>query len=129
MTRTVFGWLVAGLALVGSMTALRGAADSPALEGVVRSEAEGLMEGVIVIAQREGSRVLTAVTTNERGQYTFPRTHVKPGKYAITIRAAGYMLPDDRVAVPVVLKTAAQLDLALQPASADQIAHQMTSVE
>jgi streptogramin lyase len=122
--------MLAGLlALAANAVVLRSAADVPALVGTVRSETEGLMEGVIVIAQRDGSRVLTAVTTNERGQYTFPRTHLRPGKYALTIRAAGYVLSGDRVAVPIVRSASAQVDLALQTASTDQIAHQMTSVE
>ena len=38
-----------------------------ALAGAVTSQAEGKMEGVVVIAQREGSPVLVAVTSDAKG--------------------------------------------------------------
>lgn len=106
-------------------TAISGAPESPALAGSVRSDAEGAMEGVVVIAQREGSTILTAVTTDARGQFTFPRTHVTTGRYALRIRAAGYVLPGDAVPVEVGARTATQA-LTLKTATADQLAHQLT---
>src|SRR5258708_5394416 len=70
------------------------AASRTVLTGRVTSQAEGAMEGVAVIAQRDGSGILTSVVTNDRGQYAFPRSRLEPGSYSITIRAAGYELPD-----------------------------------
>src|SRR5262249_39953276 len=130
MKRALLSVFFAGLAvLAATITPLRGAADTPALAGAVRSNAEGLMEGVVVTAQREGSSVLTAVTTNEHGQYAFPRSHLPAGKYTVTIRAAGYVLPGERAAVQVEPEKSAHLDLTLKAASQDQLAHQLTSVE
>ena len=100
------------------------------LTGSVTSKAEGLMEGVVVIAQREDSSVLTAVTTDASGQYRFPRNRVEPGKYTIAIRAAGYMLPGTGpTLVEVGSREPSRLDLALRESSRDELAHQMTSVD
>src|SRR5215471_16523884 len=64
----------------------------PALTGIVSSEAEGKMEGVVVTAHQSGSIVEVSVTTNAEGRYSFPRTHLKPGEYTLAIRAVGYDL-------------------------------------
>ena len=61
-----------------------------ALIGTVRSKKEGPMEGVIVTATKQGSTVLTAVTTDSSGRFAFPRDHLSAGDYAIAIRAIGY---------------------------------------
>ena len=55
--------LVAAASFRGLAAAQNGSAD--ALTGIVTSKAEGPMEGVIVIATRSGSTVLTSVTTDE----------------------------------------------------------------
>ena len=69
------------------------AADAqPALTGVVTSEAEGKMEGVVVTAHQSGSIVQVSVTTDAQGRYSFPRSHLKPGEYALATRAVGYDL-------------------------------------
>src|SRR5689334_25373426 len=79
-----------------------------ALTGVVSSEAEGKMEGVVVTAHQSGSIVQVSVTTDAQGRYSFPRSHLKPGEYALAIRAVGYDLdypgkatvaPEDRKSV------------------------------
>src|SRR3979490_367228 len=61
-----------------------------ALTGVVSSEAEGKMEGVVITAHRPGSIVQVSVTTDAEGRYSFPRTHLEPGQYTLSIRAVGY---------------------------------------
>src|SRR3974390_175889 len=61
-----------------------------ALTGVVSSEAEGKMEGVVVTARRAKSIVQVSVTTDAEGRYTFPRDRLEPGDYALAIRAVGY---------------------------------------
>src|ERR1700681_4443653 len=68
------------------------ASDSVALSGVVGSQQEGFMEGVVVSARRDGANFTVSVVSDAQGRYTFPRTHMKPGKYALTIRAVGYDL-------------------------------------
>ena len=126
----VLGSMLMGLlALVASVVPPDAAGDVPALVGEVRSQAEGAMEGVVVMAEREGSTVLTAVTTNERGQYAFPRTHLQPGRYRVAIRAAGYVLPGGRATVQIAGEASARLDLSLQAATREQLAAQLTNLE
>ena len=62
----------------------------PALTGIVSSEAEGKMEGVVVTARQGKSIVEVSVTTDAEGRYSFPRTHLKPGQYTLSTRAVGY---------------------------------------
>jgi len=62
----------------------------PALTGIVSSEAEGKMEGVVVTARQGKSIVEVSVTTDADGRYSFPRTHLKPGQYILSTRAVGY---------------------------------------
>ena len=52
------------------------------------------MEGVVVNARRDGANFTVSVVTDAQGKYSFPRTHLEPGKYAVTIRAVGYDLTD-----------------------------------
>ena len=53
----------------------------PALTGVVRSAAEGRMEGVVVTARREGATFTVSVVSDAQGRYAFPHTHLEPGPY------------------------------------------------
>src|SRR5262245_24059200 len=62
----------------------------PALTGIVSSEAEGKMEGVVVTARQSKSIVQVSVTTDAEGRYSFPRSHLQPGQYTLSIRAVGY---------------------------------------
>jgi virginiamycin B lyase len=66
--------------------------DPVALSGVVSSQQEGVMEGVVVSARRDGANFTVSVVSDAQGKYSFPRSHVEPGKYALTIRAVGYDL-------------------------------------
>ena len=50
------------------------------------------MEGVLVSVKKDGSTITTTVVTNDKGQYSFPADRLEPGKYTISIRAAGYVL-------------------------------------
>jgi streptogramin lyase len=96
-----------------------------ALTGNVASKEEGTMEGVLVSAKRVGSTITITVVTNAKGEYSFPRDRLKPGKYAIAIRAIGYELPNP-TQVDVAAKDAA-LDLNL--VKTKDLEHQLSSGE
>src|SRR4051794_37911561 len=80
------------LALTGPLPASGQAQTSGTLSGQVSSTEEGAMEGVLVSAKRDGSHFTTTVVSNDKGQFSFPAANLEPGKYSITIRAAGYTL-------------------------------------
>src|SRR3974390_1818756 len=62
------------------------------LTGVVSSDAEGAMEGVVVSAKKTGSTVTVSVISDAQGRYSFPANRLGAGKYSIRIRAIGYEL-------------------------------------
>src|ERR1700680_19803 len=121
---TAVGATLLGLAFTG----LGAEISSPsALTGKVTSQAEGAMEGVIVGAKRVGSTITTWVVSNAQGQYTFPRERLEPGKYGISVRAAGYELPKTSVDVT---PESAQLDLQLNKLTSNwQLAMQLSNAE
>src|SRR4051794_16650285 len=89
------GWLLVGLALVAMLlqTDLRVQAQTAAaLSGKVTSAEEPVMEGVIISAKMDGSTKTISVVTDEKGEYRFPAAKLEPGKYTISIGAAGYDL-------------------------------------
>jgi virginiamycin B lyase len=107
----------------GSPLAAQGGA---ALTGTVRSPQEAAMEGVVVTARRDGSPISVSVVTDARGKYTFPRSHVQPGRYAVTMRATGYDLAEPGT-VDVGAGKAAALDLNVVPTA--DVSKQLTSRE
>jgi len=102
------------------------AAAPAAISGVVSSQEEGKMEGVLVTARREGANFTVSVVSDGTGRYSFPVSHVEPGKYAITIRATGYDLTDSSP-VEVAAGTSATRDLKLQKTK--DLLSQLTSVD
>jgi hypothetical protein len=78
------------LALTAPPQALAADSGAVALQGTVRSDAEGAMGGVMVSATKGGSTITTTVVTDEHGHYTFPASRLTPGKYDLAIRAVGY---------------------------------------
>jgi len=90
-----------------------------ALHGVVTSNGEGAMEGVLVSAKKEGSTIATTVVTDDKGRYSFPASRLSPGKYSLQVRAAGYDLPKKTVSVSK--NTTANLFLAKTKKLADQL--------
>ena len=130
MKRTLLFGIAASLILVlsiGSRTPAQVAA--AAISGRVMSGAEGAMEGVLVSAKREGSNMTISVMTNVTGNYAFPQARLTPGRYAVTIRAAGFVLPGSEKVVEVTGRAAAELNLQLEPASILEKALQLTSAE
>lgn len=97
-----------------------------ALTGVITSEAEGAMEGVVVSAKKAGSIVKTSVTTDEHGRYSFPEDRLEPGQYTITIRAVGYDITTPTKADVVSEKTTTT-DIKLKKTR--NLATQLTNAE
>ncbi|MEA3134853.1 MAG: hypothetical protein QOG17_2699, partial [Gammaproteobacteria bacterium] len=88
-------WLLAGTSLAAVLLHIDlpvQAQTAVALSGKVTSAQELVMEGVIVSAKMDGSTKTISVVTNEKGEYSFPAAKLEPGKYNISIRAAGYDL-------------------------------------
>ena len=97
-----------------------------ALRGVVSSQAEGNMEGVVVSARRGGANFTVSVVSDAQGRYSFPRTHLDAGTYTVTTRAVGYDL-NDPGPVEVAASQPASLDLRLQPTT--DLGSQLSSIE
>jgi virginiamycin B lyase len=97
-----------------------------ALTGQVSSQKEGVMEGVVVGAKKEGSTITVNVTTDEKGRYSFPAAKLSPGHYALKIRAAGYDL-DGPKTVDVAAGKATTANIKLKPA--ENLSAQLTDAE
>jgi hypothetical protein len=114
MHRGNFGLRTATLALLILVWAAPGlvAAEDAALTGVVSSEKEGPMEGVMVSAKRTGGTITVTVASDAQGRYSFPRSRLEPGSYSIRVRAIGYELEHPATA-DVSAQGAATVDLKL----------------
>jgi streptogramin lyase len=79
----------------------------PTLSGTVSSAEEGMMEGVLVSAKKDGSTITTTVVSDNQGRYSFPAGRLDPGHYALSIRAVGYELDSPKGADVAAGNTAA----------------------
>jgi streptogramin lyase len=86
-------------------------AQASALSGVVSSQEEGPMEGVLISAKKTGSTITTTVVTDAQGRYSFPQNRLDAGQYTLRIRAVGYEMPN-----PGPVDVPAKLDLKLTKA-------------
>jgi virginiamycin B lyase len=86
------------------------------------------MEGVLVSAKREGSNMTVTVVSNAAGVYAFPQNRLEPGRYAISVRAAGYVVRGPQKVVDVTPRTT-ELNLRLEEANQLEKALQLTSAE
>jgi virginiamycin B lyase len=102
------------------------AQDHAVLTGVVSSDAEGDMEGVVVTARKPGSIVQVSVTTDAQGRYTFPENRLDAGEYAISIRAVGYDISSQTKA-RVEPETTTTKDIKLNKTK--NLASQLTNAE
>lgn len=84
------------------------------------------MEGVVVSARRAGANFTVSVVSDAQGTYSFPRTHLEPGTYAVTIRAAGYDLIDPG---PVEVAASKTASAHLKLEKTKDLASQLSSVE
>jgi virginiamycin B lyase len=114
-----------GLVLLRGAFLLRAQA-SVSLTGQVKSDEEGLMEGVAVSAKRAGSNITVTVVSNEKGLYSFPQNRLEAGQYSITVRAVGYDLASPATAM-VSAQSPLNLDLKLRKLS--DISSQLTNAE
>jgi streptogramin lyase len=115
---------VAALLLPGSSPiSAQGAA---ALSGQVSSAREGLMEGVVVGAKRDGSTITVSEVSDAKGRFSFPAARLEPGHYALSIRAVGYDL-DSPKDVTLAAGQESKADLTLK--SARNLAGQLTNAE
>jgi streptogramin lyase len=100
-----------------------------ALTGLVVSEEEDRMEGVVVTAHREGSPISISVVTDATGRYSFPEARLPDGDYLLQIRATGYELVGPRgidvrsgVAANAIIKVKETKDLGAQLTNAEWMA-------
>ena len=97
-----------------------------ALTGVVTSEAEGHMGGVLVTARPQGANMTVTVISDDQGRYAFPPGKLQPGKYILTIRAVGYELAG-QTAADIKSVGAAHADIKL--VKTKDLASQLTGAE
>ncbi len=121
--------LVAGFALAAmspwaATPAL--AQTAAALSGEVSSAQEGLMEGVLVSAKKDGSTITVSVVSDAKGHFGFPAARLEPGHYALGIRAAGYDLdgPHD-----VTLAAGQESKVAVKLKPARNLSGQLSNAE
>ena len=105
----LWSMFAAGVAASALMTA---AASGQGLSGNVSSAAEPTMVGVLVTAKKDGSSIAVTVVSDDKGYYSFPADRIGPGKYAISIRAIGYVLEGAKT-VEVPEGKAGALDIKL----------------
>jgi hypothetical protein len=117
---------ITALVALWSGPSVRAQATPAAIAGRVSSADAGAMEGVYISAKMTGSPITVSVMTDSAGRYTFPRSRLAPGTYAISIRAIGYEL-DNTGPVTVTADKPAQRDLTLHKAS--DVSLQMSSAE
>jgi streptogramin lyase len=124
---SMLGMAALAAVLIEAAPGAANAKDAPAaLTGLVTSEAEGPMEGVVVTAHKNGSIVSVSVTTDKTGRYAFPEDRLEPGHYGLAIRAVGYELPAP-AAAEVVAEDPVVANLKLVPTK--NLAGQLTNAE
>src|SRR6202030_2271605 len=125
-----FNALLASTSLVSALAWLTfvpaQAQTAAALTGQVSSAEEGMMEGVLVSAKKDGGTITTTVVSNDKGQFSFPAERLEPGHYNITIRAAGYNLVGPRT-IDIAQGTPASADVKL--AKTNNVAAQLSNTE
>ena len=76
------------------------------------------MEGVLVSAKKPGSTMTVTVVSDAKGEYAFSTYRLGPGRYELTIRAAGYAL-EGSGGVDLAPGKTTNADLRLKPDAAD----------
>ena len=112
--------------LAVALVSLASPAMAQQLSGTVSSAAEGPMEGVVVSAKRDRSTTTVSVITNANGAFSFPASHVSPGKYTLSVRATGYDLQGSHTAE---FSGNATVKLGLQLIKTRRLSEQLTNAE
>ena len=99
----------------------------PVLTGVVSSDVEGKMEGVVVSAKKSGETITVSVLSDKDGRYAFPADRLAAGEYQIRIRATGFDAADANLAAAVKDKATTELNIKL--VKTRDLAAQLTSAE
>src|ERR1700736_2191889 len=127
-TKSVYK-LVCSLSLFGIFCSLAlspsQAQSQPALTGIVTSENEGAMEGVLISAHAPGENVPITVVSDANGRYSFPAGRLKAAKYSLAVRAVGYEIAQDTT-VEVGAKSG---DVNIKLVTTKDLASQLTSAE
>jgi virginiamycin B lyase len=119
--------IIAGLLLGSAVLAFcQARAPMVTLTGLVTSDSEGRMEGVLVTAKLDGGNIAVTVISDDQGRYAFPAGKLQPGKHTLTIRAIGYELPGQSAASIESTKTS-HVDLKLIKST--NLASQLTGAE
>lgn len=100
---------------------------SASLTGVVSSDAEGPMEGVVVSAKRVGGTITVSVVSDQKGRYAFPVDRLAAGEYEIRTRAIGYDAADANMTASVKKEKPANADIKLN--KTQDLTAQLTSAE
>ncbi|NBR27500.1 MAG: hypothetical protein EBT83_03670 [Betaproteobacteria bacterium] len=101
-------------------------AQAQLLSGRVSSAEEGAMEGVLVSAKKPGSGITITVVSDRDGRFAFPAAKTGAGRYALTVRATGYVL-DGPEAAEVTAQKNAPIELKLR--KLQDISTQLTNTE
>jgi len=119
---------LSGIPLHGLGPAQSSNSNSPnaILSGIVTSQAEGEMEGVLVTAKGVGGSVAVTVVTDRRGRYAFPQDRLQPGPYRISIRAVGYDLENPGT---LEIRAGSTQNVNLRLRSTRDLASQLSNVE
>ena len=115
---------LAALSLPASAPIL--AQSAAALSGRVSSAREGLTEGVVVSAKRDGSTITVSAVSDDKGRFSFPAARLDPGHYALSIRAVGYDLDGPKDAT-VAAGQNTDIDIKLKPTQ--NLSAQLTNAE
>jgi streptogramin lyase len=99
-------------------------AGADSLSGQVSSAEEGMMEGVLVSAKKDGSTVSFTVVSDHQGHYRFPAGRLEQGHYLLKIRAGGYDL-DSPTTIDIAAGKNASADLKLKKTA--NLASQLTN--
>jgi virginiamycin B lyase len=122
--------LVCSLSLFGIFCSLASspsqAQSQPALAGIVTSENEGAMEGVLISAHAPGENVTITVVSDANGHYSFPAGRLKAAKYSLAVRAVGYEIAQNTT-VEVGAKKSGDVNIKL--VATKDLASQLTSAE
>ncbi|MBZ5643647.1 MAG: carboxypeptidase regulatory-like domain-containing protein, partial [Acidobacteriia bacterium] len=103
-----------------------GFAQPVALTGIVSSQAEGAMEGVLVSAKKAGGTVTVTVVSDRAGRYAYTTSQLAPGEYELSIRATGYEMAGPKLTVTIG-KGKSQANIRLQ--NAQDLTFQLTDAE